>query len=294
MGNILTRYSVRKIEQRQEGVSTLGSRLIWYDDTVKRLNTEERGILLGEFSGTDRIVTIMQSGHYRLTSFDLSTHFDEDMILIEKYDPEKVFTAVYEDTKTKLFYVKRFIIEVTDRKMDFIGEEEKNRLVLLTGDKHPRIDVAFDMKVKTRGAEKEEITVHEFIGIKGFKARGKRISLHAVKKIEFLEPIQIEEPPQEMSEVGGQKTEDGGLRMENGERMSEIGGLKSEDGERKMKNEKGKTKNEKLKIKNEKGEVKKEKRKVKSEKRKVKSEKKTSNEKDTEDTGDSVQMELPL
>ena len=305
MGNILTRYAIRKIEQRQEGVSTLGSRLIWYDDTVKRLNTEERGILLGEFSGTDRIVTIMQSGHYRLTSFDLSTHFDEDMILIEKYNPEKVFTAVYEDTKTKSFYVKRFIIEVTERKMDFIGEEEKNRLVLLTGDKHPRIDVAFDMKVKTRGAEKEEITVHEFIGIKGFKARGKRISLHAVKKIEFLEPLQIEEPPKEMSEAGGQKTEDGGLRMENGERMSEIGGLKSEDGERKMKNEEGKMKNEKGKVKsekrktkNEEGKIKNEEVEVKREKGKVKSEKKTKLDKKNDDKDsdnrDAVQMELPL
>ena len=205
--------------------------MIWYDDTVKRLNTEERGILLGEFSGTDRIITIMQSGHYRLTSFDLSTHFDEDMIFIEKYNPEKVFTAVYEDTKTKLFYVKRFIIEVTERKMDFIGEEEKNRLVLLTGDKYPRIDVAFDMKVKTKGAEKEEITVHEFIGVKGFKAKGKRISLHAVKKIEFLEPLQIEEPLAVLSvEDGGRRSEDGGRKMEDGERRSEDGGLKSRIG----------------------------------------------------------------
>jgi topoisomerase-4 subunit A len=308
-GNILTRYGVRKIEQRQEGVSTLGSRLIWYDDTVKRLNTEERGILLSEFSGTDRIVTIMQSGHYRLTSFDLSTHFDEDMILIEKYNPEKVFTAVYEDTKTRLFYVKRFIIEVTERKMDFIGEEEKNRLVLLTGDKYPRIDVAFDMKVKTKGAEKEEITVHEFIGVKGFKAKGKRISHHAVKKIEFLEPIQIEEP------VPIIPIENGELRMEDGERRSEVGGLKSEEG--RMKNEDGRMKNEERKVKNEKGKVKdedggrkKEDGNVKIEDGKMKDEKgrmrkekgkgkeknkeETSGDKKKEDSGDAMQMELPL
>jgi topoisomerase-4 subunit A len=285
MGNILTRYSVRKIEQRQEGVSTLGSRLIWYDDTVKRLNTEERGILLGEFSGTDRIVTIMQSGHYRLTSFDLSTHFDEDMILIEKYNPEKVFTAVYEDTKTKSFYVKRFIIEVTERKMDFIGEEEKNRLVLLTGDKHPRIDVAFDMKVKTKGAEKEEITVHEFIGVKGFKAKGKRISLHAVKKIEFLEPLE------EM------KNEE--LRMKNEEEVIKNEELKNQKKERKVKTEEEKSeevkeKNEEGKMKNEKGRRKKEEGKVKNEKGKVKSEEETSGDRKKEDTGDALQMELPL
>jgi len=308
MGNILTRYGVRKIEQRQEGISTLGSRLIWYDDTVKRLNTEERGILLGEFSGPDRIVTIMQSGHYRLTSFDLSTHFDEDMIFIEKYNPEKVFSTVYEDTKTKSFYVKRFIIEVTERKMDFIGEEEKNRLVLLTGDKFPRIEVAFDMKMKTKGAEKEEITVHEFIGVKGFKAKGKRISLHAVKKIEFLEPLQIEEPVTDIP------IEDGVLSIEDAELMSEDGSLKSEDGERKMKNEEGKVKKEKGKVKSEKIIVKSEDKEVKDEKGrgKIEDEKEVKKErvkvkiekgskennkeekKKNEDPGDAVQMELPL
>jgi len=189
IGNILTKYGVRKIEQRQEGVSTLSSRVIWYDDTVKRLNTEERGKLLGDFSGSDHILTITQSGHYRLTSFDLSTHFDEDMIFIEKFDPEKVFTAVYEDTKTKQYYVKRFQIEYTERKMNFTGEDELNRLVLFSGDKYPNMVVFFDMKVKTKGTEHEEITVHEFIGIKGFKAKGKRISTHAVKRIELLEPL---------------------------------------------------------------------------------------------------------
>jgi len=316
MGNILTRYSVRKIEQRQEGVSTLGSRLIWYDDTVKRLNTEERGILLGEFSGIDRIVTIMQSGHYRLTSFDLSTHFDEDMILIEKYDPEKVFTAIYEDTKTKLFYVKRFIIDVTERKMDFIGEEEKNRLVLLTGDKYPRVDIAFDMKVKTKGAEKEEITINEFIGVKGFKAKGKRISLHAVKKIEFLEPLQTEEPAKQIMLEEPEDENKGPIIMDRQsevEMKNEKGRMKNEAAEvipevkkeeKKMKNEKGRMKNEKGRMKNEKNEAKSEKgdevisekRKLKSEKLKVKSEKEKIEEKknDEKDKGDAVQMELPL
>jgi len=303
IGNILTRYSVKKIEQRQEGVSTLGSRLIWYDDTVKRLNTEDRGVLLGDFSGADRIVTLMQSGHYRLTSFDLSTHFDEDMILIEKYDPEKVFTAVYEDTKTKSFYVKRFMIESTERKMDFIGEEEKNRLVSLSGDKYPRLDIAFDMKLKTKGAEKEEIAVHEFIGVKGFKAKGKRISVHAVKKIEFLEPLQIEEPGTVIP------VEDGELIMEDVDKKSEaIEELKIKNEKLKIKKEKRKVKieveeavNEAIKIKKEKPKVKKEKKevineivKVKREKRKVKSGEKKGGDTKKEDPGDSVQMELPL
>ncbi len=290
MGNILTRYGVRKIEQRQEGVSTLGSRLIWYDDTVKRLNTEERGIILGDFSGPDRIITIMQSGHYRLTSYDLSTHFDEDMILIEKYNPEKIFTAIYEDTKTKSFYVKRFIIEVTERKMDFIGEEEKNKIVLLTGDKYPRLDIAFDMKLKTKGAEKEVITVHEFIGVKGFKAKGKRISLHAVKKIEFLDPLQVDEPLPDVhvedggqkTEVRGRKTEDQESRIENGDRKTEVRRQKVDTGEKKIKNEK-------LKVKDDFRKAKSEQRGTKSQKRKAKGE-----DKKEEDTGGTVQMELPL
>jgi hypothetical protein len=230
------------------------------------------------------------------------------MIFIEKYNPEKVFSTVYEDTKTKSFYVKRFIIEVTERKMDFIGEEEKNRLVLLTGDKFPRIEVAFDMKMKTKGAEKEEITVHEFIGVKGFKAKGKRISLHAVKKIEFLEPLQIEEPVTDIP------IEDGVLSIEDAELMSEDGSLKSEDGERKMKNEEGKVKKEKGKVKSEKIIVKSEDKEVKDEKGrgKIEDEKEVKKErvkvkiekgskennkeekKKNEDPGDAVQMELPL
>ncbi|MCX6243719.1 MAG: DNA gyrase/topoisomerase IV subunit A [Bacteroidetes bacterium] len=223
MGNILTKYGIRKIEKRQEGVSTLSSRQIWYDDTVKRLNTEDRGIPLGDFSGPDRILTIMQSGHYRLTSFDLSSHFDEDMIHIEKYDPEKIYTAIYEDTKTKFFYVKRFQVESTERKMDFVGEEEKNRLVLLSCDKYPKLQVLFDMKQKTKGAEKEEILVHEFIGVKGFKAKGKRITVHPVKKVELLEPLVVEEPiVVDFTEIGGLKTEDGELMMEEGVQMPET------------------------------------------------------------------------
>ncbi len=288
MGNILTRYGVKKIEQRQEGVSTLSSRLIWYDDTVKRINSEERGVLLGEFSGPDKIVTIMQSGHYRLTSFDLSTHFDEDMILIEKHNHEKVYTAIYEDTKTKSFYVKRFMIEQTERKMDFIGEEEKNKLVLLTGDKYPRLDVTFDMKLKTKGAEKEEITIHEFIGVKGFKAKGKRISAHAVKKVELLEPIQPESVRQETIVP----EEDAGIPEEEVKIKNEELKIKNKEDKTKKKDVEAKV--EKVDVKKEKDELKVEKVEVKKEKRKAKSEEDPNEDKNKEDTGDALQMELPL
>ena len=199
MGNTLTKYAVRKIEQRQEGISTLGSLNIWYDETVQRLNTDERGVMLGAFSGTDRILTIMQSGHYRLTSFDLLTHFDEDMLHIEKFDPAKVYTAIYQENKSKHYYIKRFSTDLTDRKVDFI--EEPDRLVLFSADFHPRLEIVYDMKLKTKGSELEEIIAHEFIGVKGYKAKGKRLAVHPIKKITWLEPLILQEPTMTGSQV---------------------------------------------------------------------------------------------
>ncbi|MEI6174404.1 MAG: DNA gyrase/topoisomerase IV subunit A [Bacteroidota bacterium] len=192
IGNTLSKYAVRKIEQRQEGISTLGSLNIWYDETVQRLNTDDRGMLLGAFSGADRIITFMQSGYYRITSFDLSTHFDEEMMRIEKYHPGRVYTAVYHENQTKHYFVKRFKAELTEKKVEFV--ENADRLILFSADPHPRIELLFDMKLKTKGDEQEEIIVHEFIGVKGLKAKGKRLSIHAIKKLTWLEPLIIEEP----------------------------------------------------------------------------------------------------
>ena len=311
MGNIITKYGIRKIEKRQEGVSTLSSRVIWYDDTVKRLNTEERGILLGDFSGTDRILTVMQSGHYRLTSFDLSTHFDEDMIFIEKYNPEKVFMAIYEDTKTKQYYVKRFQIEPTERKINFTGEDEQNRLVLFSGDKYPRIVVFFDMKVKTKGAEHEEITVHEFIGVKGFRAKGKRISSHAVKRIESMEPLILDKDDagpdshrdsmpdieaqtiEKRSSTGEAKTINGeGVKVKTKEKTA-----KAEEAGLKRKDKKDKTEKAVeviLSVENDSKEPEPRIPKRKTAKKEQK-QKKVLKEKDKpEDAGEPFQMELPL
>jgi len=299
MGNILTRYGVKKIEKRQEGVSTLGSRLIWYDDTVKRLNSEERGVLLGEFSGADRIVTIMQSGHYRLTSFDLSTHFDDDMILIEKYDPEKVFTAVYENTKTRLFYVKRFMIELTERKMDFTGEEEKNSLVLMTGNKYPRLNVTFDMKLKTRGNEKEEINVNEFISVKGIKAKGKRISTHAVKKVELIESLHPETSSVEVEvKVPEQEIPKKELKIEQSDNQASEQG-NNRTGKEKAEVKEKKSGNRTIEQSNNqtiKEEIVGMKKKIagKDAKGKEKNTEETKEEQKKEDTGDAIQMELPL
>lgn len=195
IGNTLTKFAVKKIEQRQEGVSTLGSLNVWFDETVQRLNNDGRGLLLGAFAGTDRIITFMQSGHFRISSFDLSTHFDEDMMRIEKFNPEQVYTVVYQENETKHYFVKRFIAELTEKKIDFL--EENNKLVALTADHSPRIEVQFDMKIKTKGSAQEDIDVNEFIGVKGVKAKGKRLTIHAVKKLTL-----IESPESDISEAG--------------------------------------------------------------------------------------------
>jgi topoisomerase-4 subunit A len=203
IGNTLTKFPVRKIEIRQEGVSTLGSLNIWYDDTVQRLNTDGRGILLGAFAGGDRIFTLLQSGAYRLTSFDLSTHFDEDMIHIEKFVQGKVVTVVYQDSGSKQYYIKRFIPETTDKKVDFI--EDGDRMIAYSMDPLPRLGVYYDPKQKTKGPDTETVVVHEFIGIKGYKAKGKRLSNLAVKKTEWLEPLPPPEPeegPEDENEPG--------------------------------------------------------------------------------------------
>lgn len=219
MGNTLTKFAVRRIEQRQEGVSTLGSLNIWYDDTVQRLNTEGRGVLLGAFSGSDRIITFMQSGCYRLTSFDLSTHFDIDMIVIEKFDPERIYTAVYQEHETTHHFVKRFRAEITERKVEFI--EESDKLILFTTDKLPRLLLMYDMEHKTKGAEHEEISVHEYIGVKGFKAKGKRLATHPLRTIAWLEPEPDPEPEDdslygpEPDPDAGTGDDDSGLEMDS-------------------------------------------------------------------------------
>ncbi|MEI7662320.1 MAG: hypothetical protein WCK34_08985, partial [Bacteroidota bacterium] len=213
--------------QRQEGVSTLGSLNIWYDETVQRLNTDDRGILLGAFSGTDRIITVMQSGQYKLSSFDLSTHFDEDMILIEKYDPEKVYTAVYLENESKQYYIKRFRAELSDKKVEFV--EPPDKLVLFTIDPYPRLELVFDMKFKTKGTEVEEVVAHEFIGVKGIKAKGKRLALHTLKKISWLEPLEVEEPAETEDEPADDETGIPGMEdepfVESDESDEEIGEL---------------------------------------------------------------------
>jgi topoisomerase-4 subunit A len=199
MGNILTKFEIHKIALKEKGVSTLGGRKIWFDEDVSRLNSDGRGKYLGEFSGDDLILVIYKSGEYLLCNFDLSNHFDDGIVLIEKFNPKKVLTAVYFDSEQGFYYVKRFEIEdIQNRKVGFIGEFPENRLISFTWVGHPRLELQFGGK--NEGREPEFVDVNEFIGVKSFKAKGKRLSIYEISQVNELEPAVIDEEPEEQVE----------------------------------------------------------------------------------------------
>ena len=188
MGNILTKFAVQKIVMKEKGVSTLGGRKIWFDEDVQRLNVDARGIFLGEFSGQDSILVITRSGHFRTCNFDLSNHFEDDVLIIEKFRPEKIWSAAYYDADQEYYYLKRFNIEPSARSVRFTGDNPDSRLIRITEVEYPRLELKFGGKSKDRASE--IIEVAEFIGVKSYKARGKRLSTYEVKVIEELEPLE--------------------------------------------------------------------------------------------------------
>ena len=190
MGNILTKFAVQKIVMKERGVSTLGGRKIWFDMDVMRLNVDARGDFLGEFSGEDKILVITRSGNFRTASFDLSNHFEDDVLIIEKFRGGKIWSAVYYDAELNYYYVKRFHIELAAKPVRFIGEHPDSRLIRITEVEYPRLEVKFGGKNKDR--DPEIIEVAEFIGVKSYKARGKRLSNYEVKVVEELEPLKVE------------------------------------------------------------------------------------------------------
>lgn len=190
MGNVVTKYSVRKILLKKEGVSTLGARDIWFDDTVQRINTDKRGTFLGSFGPEDKILTITQNGYYKLSSFDVSTHFDQDMILIEKFKPKNPVTAIYLDGESKTYFVKRFMIEPTDKKVLFISESEGSRVEIVTTETLPIVEVKYS-KVKDKEVPSEKIDLTQFIEVKGIKAKGNKLSYSKVKEINLLPPVEV-------------------------------------------------------------------------------------------------------
>ena len=187
MGNILTRNAVHKIALKEKGLSTLGGRKIWFDDAVLRLNVDGRGLFLGEFSADDKILIITKNGYFRITGFDLSNHFEDNILIIEKYRPGKVYSVVYWDAEQKFYYVKRFIIEESEKPLCFINEDPESRMISITEVEYPRFEIEFGGKHKTRG--NEIIEVAEFIGVKSYKAKGKRLTSFMVDNIHEIEPV---------------------------------------------------------------------------------------------------------
>ena len=187
MGNILTKNAVHKIALKEKGLSTLGGRKIWFDDAVFRLNVDGRGNFLGEFGGDDKILVITKNGYFRHTGFDLTNHFEENILIIEKFRPGKVYSVVYWDAEQKFYYLKRFTIEESEKPQCFINEDPESRLISITEVEYPRFEIKFGGKHKTR--DNEIIAVAEFIGVKSYKAKGKRLTSFVVDNIHEIEPI---------------------------------------------------------------------------------------------------------
>ncbi|HLP73088.1 MAG TPA: DNA gyrase/topoisomerase IV subunit A [Bacteroidales bacterium] len=191
MGNILTRNPVHKVALKEKGLSTLGGRKIWFDDAVFRLNVDGRGNYLGEFSADDKILVITKNGFFRITGFDLSNHFEDNILIIEKYRPGVVYSAVYWDAEQGFYYVKRFTAEESEKPMCFINEHPDSKLVSITEVEYPRLEISFGGKHKDR--ENEIVEVAEFIAVKSFKAKGKRLTSYTVQNIQEIEPVVLKE-----------------------------------------------------------------------------------------------------
>jgi topoisomerase-4 subunit A len=187
MGNILTKNAVNKISLKEKGLSTLGGRKIWFDDAVFRLNVDCRGLFLGEFSADDKILVITKNGFFRIVGFDLSNHFEDNILIIEKFRPGKVYSVIYWDAEQKFYYVKRFILEESEKPQCFINEDAESKLISLTEVEYPRFEIYFGGKHK--GRDNEIIEVAEFIGVKSYKAKGKRMTSYMVENIQEIEPV---------------------------------------------------------------------------------------------------------
>ena len=199
-GNIVTKKTVRKVELKSAGISTLSARKIWFDDTVQRLNVDERGELLGAFKAEDKILTIQQSGEIELKSFDISNHFDEDMVLIEQNNPKKPVSAVYFDGNKQAYYVKRFLIENTMSRFSFITDNENSQLEVVSTDWRPQVEIVF-VKEKGKDRQTEIINIEEFIAVKGEKALGNKLTSKKVKEINLIDSLPYKEVIEQEVEI---------------------------------------------------------------------------------------------
>ncbi len=193
MGNLLTKNDVHKVGLKQKGGSTLGGRKVWFDRDVLRLNYDGRGEYLGEFQSDDSILVLLNNGEFYLSNFDLSNHYEDNVSIVEKFDPNKVWcAALYDADQQNYPYLKRFTLDATSRKQNYLGENKDNKLILLTDEFYPRFEVTFSGNDSFR--EALIIDAEEFISVKSFKAKGKRITTFALGSINELEPTRFPEP----------------------------------------------------------------------------------------------------
>ncbi len=205
-GNILTKLNIHRISLKSHGHSTLGGRKVWFDPDVNRLNYDEHGQLLGEFNEGDHILVILKSGEFYMSNFDANNHYENNIFRIEKFDAAKVWTAVVREAdQGNIPYIKRFVFEMSKRKQSYIGENLKNQLLLLTDTPRPRLRLIFGGNDAFRGAQ--EINVNEFAIIKGFKARGKRLTTYELANLEELEPEEEQNEDENLTEDNGQDQE---------------------------------------------------------------------------------------
>nr|WP_288836358.1 DNA gyrase/topoisomerase IV subunit A [uncultured Flavobacterium sp.] len=217
-GNLVTKYPIKKIEIKEKGISTLLPRKIWYDDTVQRLNVDGRGELLGEFRPSDKILIIQQTGKLKVIIPELTTHFEPDMIVLEKWIPKKPISAIYFDGEKERYYLKRFLVETENKEDSFISEHPNSQLELVSTDYRPVVELIFP---KIKGVQKESITVdvESFIAVKGFKALGNQLTTDKLKQVNALEPLPYEAPEEiiaESLEVRGElNADDSEIQLED-------------------------------------------------------------------------------
>ena len=198
-GNQLTKNDVFRIGLKAHGGSTLGGRKVWFDHDVQRLNYDEHGEYLGEFHNNDSILVVLTNGDFYLTNFDLNNHYEQNILRIEKFDADKAWTAVLWDADNQgLPYIKRFMMEATAKKQNFLGENPDSKLILLTDTPYPRIEITFFEPDTFRGPM--EIDAEQFIGVKGFKAKGKRLTTFALDQVNELEPTRFPDPEEDTSD----------------------------------------------------------------------------------------------
>ena len=193
-GNLVTKYSVKRVELKEKGVSTLKPRKIWFDDAVQRINVDGRGELVGEFRGEDKLLIITQSGIVKTVTPEVTMHFDNDMIVMEKWIPKKPISAIYFNGEKELYYVKRFLIENEGKEESFISEDSNSQLEIVSTDWRPMAEVVF---AKERGKDRKdnlEVNLEEFIDVKGISAQGNQLTKDKVNQINLLDPLPYEAP----------------------------------------------------------------------------------------------------